>query len=1362
MSINAKGIQLFLWRTIRFSGSCCYGFVRRFPDISGFFIFVLVLYIFSPYVCLYFMYSSPIVVFSAVYIRFYLKTKYPESHRLKKQGSGERLSTDGKLLNTSNGPSLRPQKSVRRNARMEVVEWDGKYREEKDVLFVRSSISDSLSSKTNFLEEGSKLIFDKVGSSSVEHGDGSPQDETGTDRTLGDPNTIFANETSKPCRVLDDTFQGSLRTSPRDGGGELVVKNPDEACEARNKATEHDHKNYMDLGLTELERNKRLQSLIAKRRAKKLFRMAIEKTLMGIHNVPPGQLASVLIAKNNNGGVSSNLDEDELPMHGSAPSLLPKWNSFDLPYDPQEEKPNLTADSFQQEFNLCYSDEKRLVEGKSDKVGHHRLNSSGIENDIDIVELEEPNHNEAINLSEAKKELIIESLNSRTEIEEKMEKPHDLEPGLDSGSEVRMETDSIKNNDSCYSSSSENTELVLDQTIKASRISNDHVQRALKLAIPPKGRATNGLSFDSSPLPSERRRAEFNSFYSRQQCHTPTFSIASDLQVEVSEVGSPPLTTDGTVSSVDGDSVIYDGDVDRDINSESEQLCGGPFNLAREEANRERLRELDDIIEEESVEVASISPSKHDAKKKLNSTSSLSSRIDITENGACHPTYINCEAHQVSSKCRHGDLETSYEVKSTIESGKEVEESQPSKYTEEETRTLTEHNTRDAPKAVRSRGNLKSVPATIVDQDASENNILEQRLHNSISRALNRRLMLEKVSVSSFLSPRSVLPQNVLAGPTPISGVGRRMKRSLSQFVREDIVRSNFAYEQARENLTAYMPYIAHEWVDNSVNQLTRNRSLGTLEMGPRNIIEEGNILVNINNSVGIEKEKAKKLTDNEGESLFSIRPEDTSGSEKSNEQEADMNETETIESDYTRIVGSAKIKETADEGESLLLIRPEDISGAEKSNEQEADMNETETIETDYTSIVESAKERENSAAEVDRICKANDPVVDNATNKEMKNDVLESEGALQILVKLEAVIESSNTAGETSAGSVEYTEDESRRLAESEANSSQSTSAGETNSLNNIKTGQEGDMDASESGEDDLEVIKSILNVDSITNGISIDHDITVKVSKLIESEVKAAKMIKYDTGIDPSKSEKDNAKSDDTETLEPTNSSRKAIKEGNIVTSINNLAVIGIRGPENLNELEADVNKPEAIENDYTSIVETAKERENSAAEVDLICKPNESVADNVTNKEIKNVVLEREGALRILDKLESFMEPSNTTGKTSEGSVEDTEHTSERLAEAEANSGLSTSAGETNSLNNIKNSQEIQNMSHQEDMKDASQSGEGNLDAIDSVPNVDNITHGASIGQDIAVKASKPTESEFKATETDEKDSNAVAT
>lgn len=193
--------------------------------------------------------------------------------------------------------------------------------------------------------------------------------------------------------------------------------------------------------------------------------------------------------------------------------------------------------------------------------------------------------------------------------------------------------------DSCYSSSSEATESVLEQTSKSLRIYK--VRKSLNLSIPPKGKTMNKVPYDSSPSPSERRRIEFNLFYTtHRRRHTPTCSIASDLQVEFSEIGSPPSTTNGTISSVDGDSVTYDGDVERDINSDSDEMWGDSFNLSRGEANREKLRELDDILEEESVEVdlnrtpepiVSPSPSELETKQNLGSTSSLPSLIDTSE-----------------------------------------------------------------------------------------------------------------------------------------------------------------------------------------------------------------------------------------------------------------------------------------------------------------------------------------------------------------------------------------------------------------------------------------------------------------------------------------------------------------------------------------------------------------------------------------------------------------------------------------------------------------------------------------------------------------------------------------------------------
>ncbi|XP_042502595.1 uncharacterized protein LOC122079890 [Macadamia integrifolia] len=118
--------------------------------------------------------------------------------------------------------------------------------------------------------------------------------------------------------------------------------------------TEDDQKNLMDLGTLELERNRRLESLIAKRRLRKLLTMEAEKNLIDLEsNDPPFSIAPILITKRN--PFDLPFDSYEAmglpPIPGSAPSvLLPRRNPFDLPYEPYEEKPNLMDDSFQQEF----------------------------------------------------------------------------------------------------------------------------------------------------------------------------------------------------------------------------------------------------------------------------------------------------------------------------------------------------------------------------------------------------------------------------------------------------------------------------------------------------------------------------------------------------------------------------------------------------------------------------------------------------------------------------------------------------------------------------------------------------------------------------------------------------------------------------------------------------------------------------------------------------------------------------------------------------------------------------------------------------------------------------------------------------
>ncbi|KAJ8441271.1 hypothetical protein Cgig2_013686 [Carnegiea gigantea] len=122
--------------------------------------------------------------------------------------------------------------------------------------------------------------------------------------------------------------------------------------------TEDDQKNLMDLGSSELERNQRLESLIARRRAR---RMMAERNLMDLDGMDlQFQVAPISTTRCNPFDLPHDLYDDLglPPVPGSAPSvLLPRRNPFDLPYDSSEEKPDLMADSFQQEFMELYQGE---------------------------------------------------------------------------------------------------------------------------------------------------------------------------------------------------------------------------------------------------------------------------------------------------------------------------------------------------------------------------------------------------------------------------------------------------------------------------------------------------------------------------------------------------------------------------------------------------------------------------------------------------------------------------------------------------------------------------------------------------------------------------------------------------------------------------------------------------------------------------------------------------------------------------------------------------------------------------------------------------------------------------------------------
>ncbi|XP_015055392.1 uncharacterized protein LOC107001959 [Solanum pennellii] len=135
--------------------------------------------------------------------------------------------------------------------------------------------------------------------------------------------------------------------------------------------TEEDQRNLMDLGTSELERNQRLESLIARRRSRKNMSFTDEKSLIDLVTVdfmPP-----ISTARQNPFDLpNDNYGPGLPPIPGSAPSiLLPrcKRNPFDLPYDPSEEKPDLTGDAFDQEIITSQPKETFFRRHESFNVG---------------------------------------------------------------------------------------------------------------------------------------------------------------------------------------------------------------------------------------------------------------------------------------------------------------------------------------------------------------------------------------------------------------------------------------------------------------------------------------------------------------------------------------------------------------------------------------------------------------------------------------------------------------------------------------------------------------------------------------------------------------------------------------------------------------------------------------------------------------------------------------------------------------------------------------------------------------------------------------------------------------------------------
>ncbi|CAL5426825.1 unnamed protein product [Camellia sinensis] len=712
MGLDVKNIQVCIWRVLHFFVVSSCTFAKKYPIFSGILLFFSILYMFLLPVFTFLVYTLPILIFIVVVFRLIFRIHQQNLRNAKRIPSQKPTFVEDNIVVENS--STQPLPVIRRNVKekdKQVFMQEGV--EEKDLVF--SAISnDDLVDKAALIEENPKEIREVKVDSVIDRAE----------------SLIDASQGSMPGR---GNVSEGMSDKSNGGGGELEVESSDdaededeeEAQEDGNKAvewTEVDQKNLMDLGISEMERNKRLESLIAKRRARKLLSIQVRRTLMNMgSNDPCGQIASILIPKVNHFPPNSSGEAAVSPIPGSAPSvLLPMHNPFDLPYDPEEEKPNLMEDNFEEEFVAAPQKDMMFCRHESFSLGaffpgpvefdqsrretfycpnfdtKHRVaeipeysgirKQSGKEDPSKQIEPESSQEGESMMHINSSRDLDTQQGQASEQVFNLVDIHRE-----DDRSEVDTESNLVRDasGESSSSSSSEmnppfsdaNKEQILKSLSFSIRKNIDRENNASR----------NELLYDGIPSSFEKKgRGERFFCADNGYDHNRTHSIASDLQVEVSDIGSPTLTVDETISPSDGEHLMSDGDVDLD----KQTTCGGEemwvasSQLSEVDENESRSRGVHEVSQQDLIEVgfsrnnkksedlieSDMLPEKVVDQDSID-TSVSSSKLEVPESSQAHLMDFNGKARdEVQAQPPSAELSTEKLASSTLEDAQQSAE----------------------------------------------------------------------------------------------------------------------------------------------------------------------------------------------------------------------------------------------------------------------------------------------------------------------------------------------------------------------------------------------------------------------------------------------------------------------------------------------------------------------------------------------------------------------------------------------------------------------------------------------------------------------------------------------------------------
>ncbi|XP_019416365.1 PREDICTED: uncharacterized protein LOC109327650 [Lupinus angustifolius] len=860
MGLNVKEILLRLCKMVQVSAKSSYTFLQRHPVVSGALLVFFISYLFLSYIYSFLAYLSPFLVCAAIFGRIFWSSEKTElKYVKKKEENGEQKTVGPKYSNIPNSgrhdllDKYPSQNATSRRRNFRGKKWDVYGGLEEKVKDLSTVFHNEFTKRNNKNKEGK--YFEK-GESSMDYDLPTRKSKAPRRQTIRfEPSMIDLVEMdNEKIEDVEDEEDEDVRS--------------EEAQEDRNKAIEwnaNDQKNLMVVGISEIERNKRLETLIARRRARKLKRVQHENGLIDKKSIAPSHIAPILIEGSN--PLDSKNDFEGLEIPCSAPSIMPS-TPYDIPFDNSEERPYLIGDSFDQEFIVKEKDiafcrhesfslgpnfpsESKEIHGAkdhnyilhnrrkySDRLAYPRFKWISDKGDHDWL-IDQLLYTEG-------SESGFQTYNASREGEETTHQ-EDEQRKIDASEMKDVKTESAHETKSMSGHTSEPNLFPNIPNVQTSRVSDNsrlrfHVPHQRLLKFPSSTSTT--ITEEHIPSPFDKKHDLFSN--DRRICHTPTYSIASDLQVEVSEVGSPASTVEETAetnSTSERDSVLYDGDIDRDISSGSEDLWGASFHGRGETQGVS----TEDIAKGNNSfkEITSPISLRQIDEENAADVSSFSSRCDMPDDT---PTCAINSDHNI-----FGDMKNYVKEAEASQSSKCPQVSSPQK-------NLMDCSLDDLPSETHTKKHESIMPENFINEVEiinEVNNPESTNQDNTQNSSLVPQESIDEASTSSVASsPRSVLPDAL----SPV--YNQRVHIGTEQSNVEDMTQETFNDERSPDtvpqNIHALMDDTTFEShnIDFDPSRVQTNPS--------EDSIEESNIFSNMNHSNANNKEEHDRLKNEE------------------------------------------------------------------------------------------------------------------------------------------------------------------------------------------------------------------------------------------------------------------------------------------------------------------------------------------------------------------------------------------------------------------------------------------------------------------------------------------------------------------